>query len=124
MRTLNYILLAAANPAASKAFYSGLLGIEPVENSATFVLYVLPNGMKLGLWTKDQIEPAPLTAGGVEVTFSEDDDAGVQATFEAWKDKAAVLQQPVMMDFGFTFVVEDPDGHRVRVFAPPARGQG
>ena len=38
MRTLNYILLAVANPAASKAFYSGLLGIEPVENSPTFVL--------------------------------------------------------------------------------------
>ena len=124
MRTLNYILLAVANPAASKDFYSGLLGIEPVENSPTFVLYVLPNGMKLGLWTKDQIEPATLAAGGVEVTFSEEDDAGVQATFEAWKDKAAVLQQPVMMDFGFTFVVEDPDGHRIRVFAPPVRRQG
>ena len=64
MRTLNYILLAVANPSASKAFYSGLLGIEPVENSATFVLYVLPNGMKLGLWTKDRIEPAPLSNTG------------------------------------------------------------
>lgn len=120
MRTLNYILLAVADPAASQQFYSGLLGIEPVESAPTFVLYVLPNGMKLGLWSKDEMEPAPLAAGGVEVTFSEDDDSAVRATYEEWKSKAKVLQEPVAMDFGFTFVVEDPDGHRIRVFARAA----
>jgi catechol 2,3-dioxygenase-like lactoylglutathione lyase family enzyme len=120
MRTLNYILLAVADPAASQQFYSGLLGIEPVESAPTFVLYVLPNGMKLGLWSKDEMKPAPLVAGGVEVTFSEDDDSAVRATYEEWKSKAKVLQEPVAMDFGFTFVVEDPDGHRIRVFARAA----
>jgi hypothetical protein len=29
-----------------------------------------------------------------------------------------VLQRPVDLDFGRTFVVLDPDGHRLRVFAP------
>lgn len=120
MRTLNYILLAVADPAASKQFYSNLLGLEPVQNSPTFVLYVLPNGMKLGLWIKDEIEPRPLPVGGVEVTFSEDDEAAVRATYADWSGKAKVLQEPVAMDFGFTFVVEDPDGHRIRVFARAA----
>lgn len=120
MRTLNYILLAVADPAASKQFYSNLLGLEPVQNSPTFVLYVFPNGLKLGLWIKDEIEPKPLPVGGVEVTFSEDDDAAVRATFADWSGKAKVLQEPVAMDFGFTFVVEDPDGHRIRVFARAA----
>lgn len=120
MRTLNYILLAVADPAASEAFYTRLLGTKPVESSPTFVLYVLPNGMKLGLWIRDEMEPAPLPAGGVEVTFSEDDDAAVRATYADWKNKATVLQEPVAMDFGFTFVVEDPDGHRLRVFARAA----
>lgn len=120
MRTLNYILLAVADPAASKQFYSNLLGLEPVQNSPTFVLYVFPNGMKLGLWIKDEIEPKPLPVGGVEVTFSEDDDAAVRATYADWSGKAKVLQEPVAMDFGFTFVVEDPDGHRIRVFARAA----
>ena len=120
MRTLNYFLLAVANPAASETFYSGLLGVKPVENSPTFVLYVLPNGIKLGLWTKDEIEPKPLPVGGVEVTFSEDDEAAVRATYADWSGKAKVLQEPVAMDFGFTFVVEDPDGHRIRVFARAA----
>ena len=120
MRTLNDILLAVADPAASKQFYSNLLGLEPVQNSPTFVLYVLPNGVKLGLWIKYEIEPKPLPVGGVEVTFSEDDDAAVRATYADWSGKAKVLQEPVAMDFGFTFVVEDPDGHRIRVFARAA----
>ncbi|MBN9334086.1 VOC family protein [Devosia sp.] len=120
MLTLNYILLAVSNPAASHKFYSNLLGMEPVESSPTFVLYVLPNGIKLGLWIKDEMEPRPLPAGGVEVTFSEDNDDAVRATYAQWQGKAKVLQEPVAMDFGFTFVVEDPDGHRIRVFARAA----
>jgi hypothetical protein len=27
-----------------------------------------------------------------------------------------VVQEPTRMDFGFTFVVADPDGHRLRPF--------
>jgi hypothetical protein len=28
------------------------------------------------------------------------------------------VQSPIAMDFGFTFTAVDPDGHRLRVFAP------
>ena len=118
MRTLNYILLAVADPARSATFYSALLGIQPVENSPTFVLYVLPNGIKLGLWIKGEIEPAPRAAGGIEISFSEDNYDAVRSTFDDWKNKTRIIQQPTEMDFGFTFVAEDPDGHRLRVFAP------
>lgn len=118
MRTLNYILLAVANPATSATFYSTLLGIKPVESSPTFVLYVLPNGIKLGLWIKGEIVPAPRAAGGIEISFSEDNYDAVRATFDDWKNKSRIIQQPTEMDFGFTFVAEDPDGHRLRVFAP------
>lgn len=121
MRTLNYILLAVADPARSEAFYTNLLGQKPVQNSPTFVLYVLPNGMKLGAWIKDEMEPAPLAVGGSEVCFTEADDAAVDASFAEWQDKAEVLQTPTTMDFGYTFVVADPDGHRLRVFSPAAR---
>ncbi|WP_374468302.1 hypothetical protein [Ferrovibrio sp.] len=31
---------------------------------------------------------------------------------------AAILQPPTAMDFGYTFLAADPDGHRLRVFAP------
>ncbi|HLV84736.1 MAG TPA: VOC family protein [Devosia sp.] len=121
MRTLNYIILAVADPAASAAFYTALMGVEPVENSPGFVLYVLPNGIKLGLWIASEINPAPLPAGGVEITFSEASETDVRATHAQWQGKATILQPPTSMDFGFTFVAADPDGHRLRVFSPPPK---
>jgi catechol 2,3-dioxygenase-like lactoylglutathione lyase family enzyme len=118
MTTLNYILLAVADPLKSETFYSRLLDIQPVEKAPTFVLYVLPNGIKLGLWIKDEMEPKPLPAGGVEVTFTEPDRAAVSATYETWKQRGAtIVREPSDKDFGFTFAAKDPDGYILRVFA-------
>ncbi|HEY4200525.1 MAG TPA: VOC family protein [Devosiaceae bacterium] len=118
MRTLNYLLLAVHNPAESARLYTRLLGREPVENSATFVLFVLPNGIKVGLWKQDGMEPAPKPAGGIEISFTEESKDAVRATYAEWSklDGLRVVQEPTEMDFGFTFVVEDPDGHRLRPF--------
>lgn len=117
MRTLNYLLLAVRDPLKSAELYTKLLGREPVEKAPTFVLYVLPGGLKIGLWLADEMEPKPNAAGGVEISFSEDSKDAVRATFEEWtKLGLKVLQAPTDMDFGFTFVVEDPDGHRLRPF--------
>ncbi|OEO31264.1 hypothetical protein VW23_017190 [Devosia insulae DS-56] len=117
MRTLNYLLLAVRDPLRSAELYSKLLDREPVEKAPTFVLYVLPTGLKLGLWLADEMEPKPNAAGGVEISFSEDSKDAVRATFEAWtKLGLKVLQAPTDMDFGFTFLVEDFDGHRLRPF--------
>ena len=119
MRALNYLLLAVRNPAESAKLYTKLLGREPVENSPTFVLFVLPTGLKIGLWISSEIEPAPKPAGGVEISFTEPDDDAVRATYAEWSKLHGVriVQEPTNMDFGFTFVAEDPDGHRLRPFA-------
>lgn len=45
-------ILAVADPLVSARFYQSLLGIEPVECQATFAMFVLPSGLKLGLWLK------------------------------------------------------------------------
>ena len=117
MRTLNYLLLAVRNPRESATLYTQVLGREPVENSETFVLYVLPTGFKIGLWIASQIEPKPAAPGGVEISFTEESKDAVLRTYEEWtKLGLKVLQEPTDMDFGFTFVVEDPDGHRLRPF--------
>lgn len=117
MRTLNYLLLAVRDPLKSAELYSKLLGREPVEKAPTFVLYVLPTGLKIGLWLANEMEPKSNAAGGIEISFSEDSKEAVRATFEEWtKLGLTVLQEPTEMDFGFTFVVEDSDGHRLRPF--------
>ncbi|HEX2734030.1 MAG TPA: VOC family protein [Polyangiaceae bacterium] len=117
MRNLNYLLLAVKNPRHSAVLYTRLLGREPVEAQDTFVLYVLPNGFKLGLWIDSEMQPKPLPAGGVEISFSEDSKESVLASYKEWKGLGLpILQEPTEMDFGFTFVAADPDGHRLRSF--------
>jgi predicted lactoylglutathione lyase len=74
------------------------------------------------LWSRKTVEPAAVAqAGGSEVAFTVDTAAAVQAIFTDWKRRGLnIIQQPVQMDFGYTFVATDPDGHRLRVFVPEA----
>ena len=117
MADLNYLLLAVKDPRKSAALYDQLFGVSPVENSPTFVLYVLKTGLKVGLWSAGDMKPAPRPAGGVELSFSLPDEKAVRDTYAAWiKLGLAVVQEPTHLDFGFTFVVADPDGHRLRPF--------
>ena len=119
MADLNYLLLAVENPRRSAEIYDQLFGVKPVENSPTFVLYVLPTGFKVGLWAESGMKPVPRPAGGVELSFSLPDERAVRETYAAWtKLGLEVLQEPTRMDFGLTFVVADPDGHRLRPFVP------
>lgn len=116
----NFLLLYVADPTASAAFYADLLGSRPVEASPTFAMFALDNGMMLGLWAREKVEPkAAAGAGGGELAFAMKDDATVEARHAEWEAKGIVIAQvPTRMDFGFTFVGLDPDGHRLRVFAP------
>jgi len=118
MTDLNYVLLAVKDPQKSAAIYDHLLGVKRVEDSPTFVLYVLDNGIKVGLWSAREVKPTPRPAGGVELSFSLPDEKAVRDTYAAWtKLGLSVVQEPTHLDFGFTFVVADPDGHRLRPFA-------
>lgn len=116
----NFLLLYVADPAASAAFYADLLGFQPVEASPTFAMFALGNGMMLGLWARETVEPKALAeAGGSELAFTVEDPSGVDSRYAEWRAKnITIAQAPIRMDFGYTFVGLDPDGHRLRVFAP------
>jgi catechol 2,3-dioxygenase-like lactoylglutathione lyase family enzyme len=118
MNTPNFVILYVDSPEQSGAFYSALLGREPVEASATFVLFVLDNGFKLGLWSRHTVEPAAAAAGGgAELVFPLDTPEAVDAGHADWAGRGLnILQAPTDMDFGRTFVALDPDNHRLRVY--------
>ncbi|MEX8494564.1 VOC family protein [Sphaerotilus sp.] len=118
----NFLLLYVANPTASAAFYADLLGKPPVEASPTFAMFALSSGVMLGLWAAHTVEPAATPAGGMELAFAVEGGANaVRACCAEWIAKGLpILQAPIAMDFGFTFTAADPDGHRLRVFAPGA----
>ncbi|WP_437761079.1 VOC family protein [Sorangium sp. So ce1389] len=117
----NFVLLYVDDPAASAAFYASLLGRPPVEASATFVMFALESGVMLGLWSRHTVAPAATSPGGGELAFTVADAAAVRATHAAWTERGlAIAQAPTQLDFGYTFVALDHDGHRLRVFAPGA----
>ncbi|MFB9982883.1 VOC family protein [Mesorhizobium kowhaii] len=113
-----FVILYVDQPRQSGAFYSALLGREPVESSPTFVLFVLDAGFKLGLWSRHTVEPAAAAAGGgAEIVFALDTPDAVDATHADWAGRGLkILQTPTDMDFGRTFVALDPDNHRLRVY--------
>jgi catechol 2,3-dioxygenase-like lactoylglutathione lyase family enzyme len=118
----NFTILYVDSPEKSGAFYASLLGCEPVEASPTFVLFALETGLMLGLWSRHTVEPiAALGGGGGEIAFALGEPGEVDALHEAWADKGLIIvQKPTDMDFGRAFMALDPDGHRLRVFAPAA----
>ena len=114
----NFVILYVDQPLKSSAFYSALLGREPVESAPTFVLFVLENGFKLGLWSRHTVQPAAAAAGGGgEIVFALETPDAVDATHADWSGRGLkILQTPTDLDFGRTFVALDPDNHRLRVY--------
>ena len=120
MLDTNFVLLYVENPLASAAFYAELLDRKPIESSPSFVMFLLDGGQKLGLWSRKTVEPAAnATGGGAELAIPVANADAVRAAHADWsRRQIKIIQEPTPMDFGYTFTAADPDGHRLRVFAP------
>lgn len=118
----DYVLLYVDDALASARFYEHLLGKKPVEAAPTFALFVLPTGLKLGLWTRQTVEPkATAASGSAELAFSLPSAQALRDTHDALRrGQLPIPQEPTEMDFGTSFVALDPDGHRLRFFVPAA----
>jgi catechol 2,3-dioxygenase-like lactoylglutathione lyase family enzyme len=122
MPEFSFVLLYVDNPAASASFYADLLAAPIIEQSPTFAMLPLRGGVMLGLWSRHTVEPKSTgNAGASEVAFTVADAGAVEATHADWRRRGLTMAQPpTRLDFGTTFVALDPDGHRLRVFAPEA----
>jgi catechol 2,3-dioxygenase-like lactoylglutathione lyase family enzyme len=119
MIDINFVLLYVESPERSAAFYADLLGRPAIESSPTFAMFAMSSGVMLGLWARAGVQPAANAPGGGEIAFAVDSDEAVDARFAEWRTRGLpIAQTPTPMDFGRTFVALDPDGHRLRVFAP------
>ncbi|MEO9167564.1 MAG: VOC family protein [Aestuariivirga sp.] len=114
-------LLYVEDPLKSAVFYEKLLRAPPIEASPGYAMFVLTAPTTLGLWKRADVLPkVTAPTGSNEIGFHVESNEIVEQFFEsAKKIGAAVLQEPTQLDFGYTFTVADPDGHRLRVFATP-----
>ncbi len=120
MPPLSMITLYVNEPAASAAFYAKLFDLTPIQSSPTFVMFALPGGVALGLWSRHTVEPAAAAAGGGgEIAFDVSDVDGLHADWAA--RGLTIALAPSDAGFGRSFVALDPDGHRLRPFKLAAR---
>jgi len=124
MPDFSFLILYVDNPPNSAAFYADLLGRPILEQSPTFAMLPLREGVMLGLWSRKTVEPAATGgAGAGEVAFTVANASEVERLHDNWKARGLpIAQVPTRMDFGTTFVALDPDGHRLRVFVPQDAG--
>ncbi|MBB5703487.1 catechol 2,3-dioxygenase-like lactoylglutathione lyase family enzyme [Ochrobactrum daejeonense] len=116
----NFTILYVEDPLSSGRFYTDLLGIEPIEASPTFVLFMLSNGLMLGLWSKHTVQPesGAGTFSG-EIAFRYTSFEEIDKVHEDWIARGISISfRPQTLEFGRSFVALDPDGHRLRVFSP------
>jgi catechol 2,3-dioxygenase-like lactoylglutathione lyase family enzyme len=120
MNSPNLIILYVKDPAESATFYQGLLGREPVAAAPNFVAFALDGGFTLGLWRLSKVAPQPSATGSrAEIAFMVPGENGVSRLYEDWRSRHLPIAQDLTdLDFGPTFVVLDPDGHRLRVCEP------
>ena len=120
MQYTPFTLLHVADPLASAQLYAQLLGQPAVDVSPTFAMFALGSGAMLGLWKRDTVQPAAsATPGASELALSVQSRDVVDSLYARWQALGCtVLQPPTAMDFGYTFTVQDADGHRLRVFTP------
>jgi len=118
MPNFSFVLLYVEDPRASAPFYTTLTGQAPVEISETFAMLPLTNGIMLGLWARETVEPVvTAAAGGSEIAFTVADKEALDELYsDCLARQIVIVQKPVKMDFGYTFVFLDPDGNRLRVF--------
>lgn len=120
MQDTLFTLFHVADPEASARFYAQLLDRPAAEVSPTFAMFPLGPEAMLGLWKLDTVQPASGgQPGASELAFAVQGRDAVEARHARWRALGCtVLQAPTAMDFGYTFTAQDPDGHRLRVFAP------
>ncbi|MFQ1005371.1 VOC family protein [Gilliamella sp. CG22] len=115
----NSVIVYVKDVDASTEFYTKILGRPPVETYPGFAVFLMNNNFILGLQEANKITPKePNHYGGFELSFSDVTKNDVDAIYSTWKELNVKIElEPQMLDFGYTFVGNDPDGHRLRVCA-------
>lgn len=116
----NLILLYVADPVRSSEFYQQLLGRSPDVALPSWAAFSFDNGLHLGLWSTSAQDFVSAGSGHrAELSFMVTDAVEVGALYQQWLAQGVTIEQPPFdAVFGRTFVVQDPDGHRLRVCTP------
>ncbi|WP_298622860.1 VOC family protein [uncultured Legionella sp.] len=116
----DFNILYVNDLAISTRFYTELFDLQPEEGSPTFTMFRFSSNTALGLKSVHSVEPEAMSGGsGGEMGFTMEHMNAVDSLYAKWTQRGLkIIQAPVHMNYGYTFVATDPDGYRIRVFTP------
>jgi len=119
MLTIDSIVLYVEDVKTSTEFYTKLFSCKAKALSPTFVTINLASGPLLELKQRaETLPPYEVTGGGTELSIAASSKESLMKIYATWSANGVVcLQPPNELVFGTTFVVLDPDKHRIRVFS-------
>jgi|SRR3954452_11311191 len=119
LRGPDFISLQVHDLAASRAFYTDVLGfsIDPRFNSPDFILFDTHSIPFALTEAKVNLNAAPHPGWGVTLWI--DCDAVNELYTKMAAAGAAILKEPFDSPFGRAFIFADPDGYRITVNENP-----
>ncbi|AFI90014.1 phenazine biosynthesis protein [Pectobacterium parmentieri] len=115
----NSLIIYVEDVSLSTEFYKKILKSDPLETYEEFSVFPLASEFILGIQSKSGIDPKPQAQfGGFEICLSDVTPDAVDTIYQEWKKLGVKFElEPINLEFGYTFVAIDPDGHRLRVCA-------
>jgi len=112
----NLQLIYVSDIKRSTNFYKMLFKAEPVFSSPRYVAFSAGDEALFAIWTGGTTPDVTIprfSEVGIMLPSNED----VDRLYEEWKQNPTikVVQEPQIEVFGLTFLVQDPDGHIIRV---------
>jgi predicted enzyme related to lactoylglutathione lyase len=112
----NLQLIYVTDIERSRAFYKKLFKAEPVFSSPRYVAFKAGGEGLFAIWTgggAPDITAPRFSEIGIMLPSNKD----VDHLFDQWQKDPdiKILQEPCTEVFGRTFLVQDPDGHVIRV---------
>ncbi len=90
----HFVLLYVDEPQTSASFYARLLDRQPLDSAPNFVMFELAPDLRLGLWARRDVQPAPRgTADTGELAMAVGSNEEVQARLADRKRKGAKILQ-------------------------------
>lgn len=114
----NLQLIYVSDVERSTSFYKRLFNVNPVFSSPRYVAFSAGGEALFAIWTGG-IKPDFSAPRFSEIGIMMPSNKEVDALFLEWQKNSDIkfLREPYTEVFGRTFLVQDPDGHIIRVSA-------
>lgn len=112
----NLQLVYVSDVESSTNFYKILFEADPVFVTPRYVAFSAGGDALFAIWSGGET-PDPSTPRFSEIGITLPTNQDVDNLFEKWKEISTikVKKEPYTDVFGRTFMIEDPDGHIIRV---------